>query len=191
MEDPRRVGDGRLQSRQGEVVRRDRAELGKMEPWLISVINGVRCEASQIVHGHTDGETGSLALMASNTRVDVVRETDDYDYLELPSEITEYSIPTRWKTELPGTAAEEIERLHGEGVTRRVWGGTSGAGVWNLAIGTTPDGLPNGKVFAELAGICFYANPDKRCIIAHGTKSIARMAAAHVEKQAIRYCNKA
>ena len=169
----------------------DRAELDTMDPWLVSVINGVRCKASHIVHEHRDGETGSLAIMASNTRVEVVRETSDYDFLELPSQTTEFSYPTRWKNGLPEKAAEEIDQLHDEGVTRRVWGGTSGAGVWNLAIGTNPDGFPNGKVLAELAGICFYANPDKGCIVAHGTKSIARIAADHVEKEALRYHNKA
>ena len=169
----------------------DKAELGEMAPWVLSIINGVRCEASQIVHGHTDGETGSLAIVGSNTRVEVVGERGGYDYLELPSETTEYSYPTHWKNALPGTAAEEIDELHDEGVTRRVWGGTSGAGVWNLAIGTNEDGLPNGKVLTELAGICFYANPDKGCIVAHGTKSISKIAEAHVEKEALRYHRKA
>ena len=168
----------------------DKAELGKMKPWLFSIINGVRCEASQIVHSHTDGEAGSLAIMASNTRINILGDRCGYDYLELPSETTPYSYPTQWESELPGTAAEEIDELHNEGVTRRVWGGTSGAGVWNLAIGTTRNGLPDGKVLAELAGICFYANPDRGCIIAHGTKSIARIAANHIEQEALRYHSK-
>lgn len=165
----------------------EKAELGEMAPWVLSIINGVRCEASQIVYGHTVGERGSLAIVASSTRVDVVAERGGYDYLELPSETTMYSHPTHWRNELPGTAGEEIDELHDEGVTRRVWGGTSGAGVWNLVIGTTDSGLPNGRVLAELAGICFYANPQKGCIIAHGTKSITKIAASHIEKEAIRY----
>ena len=170
---------------------KDKAELGKMNPWFLSIINGVRCEPSQIVHEHTDGEAGLLAIMASNTRVDIVDDRCGYDYLELPSKTTSYSYPTQWENELPETAAKEIDELHDEGVTRRVWGGTSGAGVWNLAIGTTRNGLPDGKVLAELAGICFYANPDKGCIIAHGTKSIARIAANHIEKEAFLYHRKA
>ena len=122
-------------------------------------------------------------MMTTNTRVEVARERDDRDYLELPSEITEYSHPTHWTESLPGTAAAEIENLHGEGVSRRAWGGTSGAGVWNLAVGSTQKGLPDGTVLGELAGICFYANLDKGCVIAHGTKSIAGIATRHVEKE--------
>ena len=169
----------------------DKVELGAMAPWVLSVINGVRCEASQIVYSHTDGERGSLAIVASNTQVEVVAERRGYDYVELPSKTTMYSYPTHWRNELPGTAAEEINKLHDEGVTRQVWGGTSGAGVWNLVIGTTETGLPNGRVLAALAGICFYANPQKGCVIAHGTKSIAKIAASHVEKEVIRYHTKA
>ena len=161
----------------------DKAKLREMNPWLFSIINGVRCEASQIVFGHTHGRRGSLAIVATNTQVPVAKERDAYDYLELPSETTVHSYPTHWQEELPGTAAAEIEELHDEGVTRRVWGGTSGAGAWNLAVGTTPNGLPNGKVFAELTGICFYANPDKGCIIAHGTESIKKIVATHIEKE--------
>ena len=168
----------------------DKAELSEMKPWVLSIINGVRCEASQIVYGHTDGDRGSLAIVATNTRVEVVAERAGHDYLELPSETTEHSFPTHWKNALPGTAAKEIEDLHHEGVTRRVWGGTSGAGVWNLAIGTAENALPNGRVFAELAGICFYANPNKGCIIAHGTKSITSIATQHIEKQALLYHSK-
>ena len=169
----------------------DKAELMKMKPWILSIINGVRLEASRIVYGHTDGNRGSLAIVATNTRVEVVADRGNYDYLELPSETTEHSYPTHWKNELPGTAAKEIEDLHDEGVTRKVWGGTSGAGVWNLIVGTAESGLPNGRVLAELAGICFYANPDRGCIIAHGTKSIANIAVRHVEKEALRYHTKA
>ena len=169
----------------------NRAKLERMNPWRISIINGVRCEASKIVYGNTDGTRGSLAIVATNTLVEVSKEKDGYDYLELPSETTEHSYPTHWKETLPGTAAEEIEYLHDKGVTSRAWGGISGAGVWNLAIGTTQSGLPNGRVFGELAGICFYANPDKGCIIAHGTKSITKIAENHIEKEALRYHNKA
>ena len=169
----------------------EKEELMKMNPWLLSIINGVRFEASQIVYGHTDGNRGSLAIVATNTRVKILSDRGDYDYLELPSETTKHSYPTHWKNELPGTAEKEIEDLHDEGVTRRVWAGTSGAGVWNLVVGTTEGGLPNGRVLAELAGICFYANPNKGCIIAHGTKSITKIAARHEELEAVRYHTKA
>ena len=168
----------------------EKAEIREMKPWILSIINGVRYKASQIVYGHTDGSRGSLAIVATNTRVEVAAERAGHDYLELPSETTEHSYPTHWKNGLPGTAAQEIEELHHEGVTRRAWGGTSGAGVWNLAIGTTESGLPNGRVLAELAGICFYANPNKGCIVAHGTKSITSIAAQHLEKQALLYHSK-
>ena len=168
----------------------EKEELTKMNPWLLSIINGVRFEASQIVYGHTDGNRGSLAIVATNTRVKVLSDRGDYDYLELPSETTKHSYPTHWMNELPGTAQKEIEDLHNEGVTRRVWAGTSGAGVWNLVVGTTPDGLPNGRVLAELAGICFYANPNKGCIVAHGTRSIEKIAARHKELEAVRYHTK-
>ena len=168
----------------------EKEELTKMNPWLLSIINGVRYEASQIVYGHTDGNRGSLAIVATNTRVKVLSDRGDYDYLELPSETTDYSYPTHWKNELPGTAEKEIEDLHDEGVTRRVWAGTSGAGVWNLVVGTAESGLPNGRVLAELAGICFYANPNKGRMVAHGTRSIANIAARHKELEAVRYHTK-
>ena len=169
----------------------DIAELMKMDPWLLSIINGVRFEASRIVHDHMDGNRGSLAMVATNTRVDVVSDRGGYDYLELPSETTDYSYPTHWMNELPGTAAKEIEDLHDEGVTRRAWGGTSGAGVWNLVIGTKKDGLPNDRVLATLAGICFYANPNRGCIVAHGMRSIEKIASRHAELEAVRYHTKA
>ena len=168
----------------------ERAELGEMAPWVLSIINGVRFEASQIVYSHSDGERGSLAIVASNTHIEVVAERRGYDYLELPAEVMQYSYPTHWRNKPPGTAAEEIDELHDEGVTRRVWGGSSGAGVWNLVIGTTECGTPNGRVLVALAGVCFYANPRKGCIIAHGTKSIAKVVATHLEKEAIRYHTK-
>ena len=167
---------------------KDIAKLGK-NPWLLSIINGVRCEASQIMYGHTDGSRGSLAMVATNTKVDVVREKDGYDYIDLPAETTEFSYPTRWKEKPPGTAAEEIENLFHKGVTRQVWGGTSGSGVWNMAIGSNQNGRPDGKVLGELAGICFYANPDKGCIVAHGTKSITKISSSHIENEALRYHN--
>ena len=164
----------------------DTARLGK-NPWFLSIIHGVRCEASQIIGSHTDGRAGALAFVATNTRTDVVREKDGFDYLELPSEITEYSHPTHWKETPPGTAAKEIEQLfHKEGVTKKVWGGTSGAGVWNVAIGSNETGHPDGVVLAELAGICFYANLDKGSIVAHGAKSITTIAARHIEMAALR-----
>ncbi|MYE90546.1 hypothetical protein F4X33_16300 [Candidatus Poribacteria bacterium] len=159
----------------------DRARLGK-NPWLLSIIHGVRCEASQIIGSHTDGKIGALAFVATNTRTDVVREKDGFDYLELPSEFTEYSHPTHWTKTPPGTAAKEIEQLFHKGVTKQVWGGTSGAGVWNVAIGSNETGHPDGVVLAELAGICFYANPDKGSIVAHSAKSITTIAATHIEK---------
>ena len=169
----------------------DKAMLRQMNPWLVSIINGVQCEVSQIVDENTDGTRGSLAIVATNTRVEVTRERNGYDYLELPSDTTEHSYPTHWKEPLLGTTEEEIEVLFKKGVTRQVWGGISGAGVWNLAIGTTQRGLPDGRVFGELAGICFYANPEKGCIIAHGTKSIKTIAENHIEQEALRYHNKA
>lgn len=164
-----------------------KTDIRKMKPWILSIINGLRFEASKLVYGHTDGNSGSLAIVATNTRVEVVAERGDHDYLELPSEINEHSHPTHWENELPGAAAKEIEELHDEGVTRRVWGGTSGAGAWNVAVGTSEDGLFNGKVVAELAGICFFANPSEGCIIAHGVKSITSIATRHVEEEALRY----
>ena len=168
----------------------DTARLGKA-PCLLSVINGVRYEASQIIDSHTDRRAGALAFVATNTRTDVVREKDGFDYLELPSEFTENSHPIHWKETPPGTAAKEIEQLFNEGVTGKVWGGTSGAGVWNVAIGSNETGYPDGVVLAELAGICFYANPDKGCIVAHGTKSITTIAARHIEMAALRYHSQA
>ena len=159
----------------------DRARFGG-NPWFLSFIYGVRCEASQIIGSHTDGRAGALAFVATNTRIDVVREKDDFDYLELPSETSEYSCPTHWKEAPPGTAVTEIEHLFNKGVTRQVWGGTSGAGVWNVVIGSNDDGHPEGIVLGELAGICFYANPDKGSIIAHGTRSITTIAAKHIER---------
>ena len=167
---------------------KDMAKLGNY-PWLLSIINGVRCEASQIMYGHTDGSRGKLAIVATNTKVDVAKEKDGYDYLDLPAKTTEFSYPTHWNETPPGTAAEEIEHLFNQGVTRQVWGGTSGSGVWNMAIGSNQNGRPDGTVLGELAGICFYANPDKGCIVAHGNKSITKIAASHIENEALRYHN--
>ena len=161
---------------------KDIAKLGE-NPWDLSIINGVRCEASQIIYGHTDGSSGSLAMIATNTKIDVVMEKDGYDYIELPAERTEFSYPINWKEKPPGTAAAEIEHLFNQGVTKQVWGGTSGAGVWKMAIGSTQNGRPNGRVLGELVGICFYANPMKGCIVTHGTKSITKIAASHIENE--------
>ena len=170
----------------------DKAKLGEMNPWFLSIVFGIRCQASEIVHRHSDRQRASLAVVATNTRIDIVGKRAGYDYVQLPVETTPHSYPTYWKNELPGTAAQEIDELDHQGVTRQVWGGTSGAGVWNLAIGTTQrSGLPNGTVLAQLAGICFYANPDKGCIIAHGTESLSKIAASHIEKEALRYHSKA
>lgn len=120
--------------------------------------------------------------MATNTRVDDAEERGEYDYLELPSEITEHSRPTHWRQEAPGTAAKEIEDLHGKGVTREVWGGTSGGGVWNVIGGFDGDGRPSGRMGTELVGICFWANSVKGCIVAHGAKSIRTIAEQHLAR---------
>lgn len=160
---------------------KDKEEIKGMNPWFISIINGVRYEASQIIYGQSDGSRGSLAIVATDTSIEEGAERDGFDYLELPSETTECSYPTRWTSELPGTAAQEIENLYDEGVTKKVWSGTSGAGVWKLVVGTTEGGSPDGRVLAELAGICFYANPDKGCIIAHGKESIMKVKERHIE----------
>ena len=158
----------------------DVLRLGK-NPWFLSIITGVKCEASEIINSHTDEKRVALAIVTTNTRVDVVREKDGFDYLELPSETSKYSYPTNWKQTPPEAAAEEIEHLFNRGVTRQAWGGTSGAGVWNVAIGSNENGRPDGTVLVELAGICFYANPDKGCIVAHGKESITRIAVRHTE----------
>ena len=157
----------------------DVAGIGGPITRCVSIIDGVNYKASQIVRSHTDGEDVRLTMMASDTRVQDHATRGGYDYLELPSKTTENSYPACWKKELPGTAAEEIEELREIGVTQEVWSGVSGAGVWNLAIAANADGKPYGRVLAELAGICFYANPDKGCIIAHGDKSIQKIAAMH------------
>ena len=157
----------------------NKAKISAMRPWLLSMVSGVRNRASQILQG--DRDVKSIVVQAWNTRVNAIAERDGFDYLELPSETTEYSYPAHWTRRLPGTAAEEIKRLDDNGVTQEAWSGTSGAGVWNLMIATNDDGLPNGEVIGELAGICFYANPDKGCIVAHGTKSMERIASAHAE----------
>ena len=169
----------------------DKAKLRKMNPWCISIINGIRWEASQIVKAHADRKRLLLTMVASTTRVEEVGERRGYDYLELDSETNDYSYPTHWKDGLPGTAAEEIDELYEEGVTKRVWGGISGAGVWNLVIGTNQSGLPDGEMLLELAGTCFYANHEKGCIIAHGAKSIKKITASHREKEAVRFHSKA
>ena len=157
------------------------------KPWVLSIVNGVRYEASEIIFRHSRGKRGALAIVTSNTRLVVMGESEGYDYLELPLEQTEHSYPTHWKSELPGAAAIEIEGLDDNGVTRRAWGGISGAGVWNVVVETNDRGVPDGRVLAELAGICFYANPKKGCLIAHGKKSICKIALNHAEQVALRY----
>ena len=160
----------------------EKAEFRMMTPWAVSVILGARAEASRIVRRNTKSERSAQVLMATNTRVDDPEKRGEYDYLQLPSEVTEHSHPTHWRQEPPGTAAQEIERLHRKGVTEDAWGGTSGSGVWNVVVGMTPDGRPNGRVGAELAGICFYASAEKGCIIAHGGKSIRTIAERHLTR---------
>lgn len=160
----------------------EKAEFRKMSPWAISVILGARAEASCIVQRNTDSKRSAQVLMTTNTRVDDAEERGEYDYLQLPSEVTEHSHPTHWRQEPPGTTAQEIERLHREGVTKDAWGGTSGGGVWNVVVGTTADGRPNGRIGAKLAGICFYASTKKGCIIAHGGKSIRAIAERHLTR---------
>ena len=157
----------------------DKIRIGAMSACFISVITGVRNQASQIVQDYRDEDTKTIVVTTSNTSVDVAAERDGFDYLELPSEATKSSYPIRWRSEMPGEAAEEVEKLIHERVTPDVWSGISGAGVWNLAIGTDREGMPSGGVIGELAGICFYANPEKGCIIAHGTKSIEKITAEH------------
>ena len=160
----------------------EKAEFRKMTPWAVSVILGARAEASRIIRGNTGRERSALVLLATNTRVDDAEERGGYDYLKLPSEVTEHSHPTHWRQEPPGTAAQKVERLHRVGVTNDAWGGTSGGGVWNVVVGTTGAGRPNGRVGAELAGICFYASLEKGCIIAHGGKSIRTIAERHLTR---------
>ena len=164
----------------------EKSELETMQWSCLSIINGIRYEASQIIYSHTDRSKGSLVMMATNTQVEEATDRGEHDYLELPSELTEYSYPTHWKSELPSAAAKKIERFHVEGVTQRAWAGTSGAGVWNLAVRTDENGKPNGRVLAELAGICYFANEKKGCIIAHGKKSIRKIALRHVESYRLR-----
>ena len=165
----------------------DMAKTGEMNPWLLSVISGVRNRASQILQDFRGEDIKSIVLTTTNTFVGVAEEVGGYDYLELPSERTEFSFPAYWNKQMPGAAAQEIEKLEDQGVTQEGWAGMSGAGVWNLAVGTNKDGHPSGKVLGELVGICFFAKPEQGCIIAHGIKSIGRIAAAHAEREAFRY----
>ena len=169
----------------------DRTVVRGIKPCVISIVHGVRCEASQILTDHGGGEKLKLAMTASNTGVQAAGKRKGYDYLELPSEISEASYPTNWKNGLNRDVADEIDELYEEGVTRRVWGGVSGAGVWNVAVATNSNGFPNGRVFAELTGICFFANAEKGCIIAHGPESIRRIALKHIENEALRFHRKA
>ena len=160
----------------------EKAKFRKMSPWAVSVILGARAEASRIVQRNDDGAS-VVAIMATNTRVDDAEERGEYDYLQLPSEVTEHSFPTHWRQDPPGTAAQEIERLHSKGVSQKAWGGTSGAGIWNVIVGAAADGRPNGRgVGVELAGICFCASPEKGCIIAHGGKSLRTIAERHLAR---------
>ena len=157
----------------------DKKRIGAMNPCFLSVISGMRNSASQIVQDYRDEDTKSIVVTTSDTTVNVAAERDGFDYLELPSQATKFSHPTRWRSEMPIEASEKVEKLVHERVTPDVWSGISGAGVWNLAIGTDKESMPNGEAIGELAGICFYASPEKGCIIAHGTKSIGKIAATH------------
>ena len=161
----------------------EKTKFRKLTPWAISVILGARAEASRIVRRNNENGRSALTIIETNTRVDDAEESGEYDYLALPSEVTEDSHPTHWRRDPPGTAAQEIERLYGEGVTQEAWGGTSGAGVWNVVVGANADGRPNGRgVGVELAGICFYASQEKGCVIAHGGKSIRTIAERHLAR---------
>jgi len=154
--------------------------LGKSR-WCLSLINGVRCEASEIVRRHSESKRLRLSIMATPTRIGDETKRGGYDYLELPSETTDDSYPTQWHNDIPDIAAEEIEALYDKGVTAKAWGGVSGAGIWKVVVGANRSAEPNDTVRVELAGICFFANPDKGCIIAHGAESIKSIAEEHAK----------
>lgn len=152
---------------------------------LISIIHGCSYKASRIVRNYTDSNDVRLTMQTMDTRVKQRATRGGYDYLELPAVIPEDAYPAQWipaaGRDIPGKAKEEIDKLRkSEGVTQEVWAGISGAGVWNVAVGSDTNGKPNGKVLAKLAGICFYANPNKGCIIAHGDRSIEKIAAEYI-----------
>lgn len=161
---------------------RDRAKLRGVNSWCISVISGLRWTASLITLRHSEGSRLPVAILTTTTRVEDGGERGGYDFLELDSETTGDSYPTHWKHGLPGTAEEEIEELHGGKVTPSAWGGISGAGVWNLVVEANESGQPDGIVLGELTGICFFANPQKGCIVAHGPKSIKKIATSFIEE---------
>lgn len=165
---------------------KDRAAISEMDSWLLSVIHGARFMESKVIGDRIEHELGTIVMMTTDTRIDVVRRRGGYDYMELPANTRKRTLPTHWEMELPGTVAEEISELQEEGVTQKVWGGTSGAGVWNLAIGMDQSGMPTEDAWVELAGICFFANVDHECIIAHGSESIRAIADRHMEEEVFR-----
>ena len=165
---------------------KDRAAISEMDSWLLSVIHGARFMESKVIHDRVEHELGTIVMMTTDTRIDVVRKRGGYDYMELPANTRKLTLPTHWEMELPGTVVEEISELQEQGVTQRVWSGTSGAGVWNLAIGMDQNGMPTGDTWGELAGICFFANPDHESIIAHGSESIRAIADLHMKDEVFR-----
>jgi len=62
--------------------------------------------------------------------------------------------------------------------------GMSGCGFWQLIIGLKPDMQPTGEVIGALAGVCFYADPDRMVLIGNGPKAIEQIRQVHVSNQA-------
>ena len=153
---------------------------------FFSLVDGFNNAASQTVRKHTRpkgaGQDLRMSRMAFFTQIHEAEacQRDGHDYLDIPAVLEDTAPPAQWEYKLPGTAAEEIEAARRRSAaTREVWAGMSGAGVWKIAMKIDGEGRPTGDTLAELAGIVFYSQEEKGCLIAHGSGSIERMASAY------------
>ena len=99
-------------------------------------------------------------------------EKGNEDYVVLAAEWTGQSLPTRWDGKSTEQELAALRELDKEPVTRPAWGGMSGSGFWNVKMYTNQHGELNGEYLAVLAGVCFYADPNRGVLRGHGIKSI-------------------
>lgn len=153
---------------------------------FFALVDGFGNAATRTVRKHTHpkgaGQDLRMTRMAFFTQIheDEACQRDGHDYLDIPAVLEDTAPPAQWEYKLPGRAAEEIEvERRRAGAAQEMWAGMSGAGVWKIAMKIDAEGRPTGEPLAELAGIVFYAQEEKGCLIAHGSGSIERMASAY------------
>ena len=146
------------------------------EGWLVSVITGATADTSDVITKHR-GIAGTVSIGAKVVQTSIYHDgrRGGYDYVVAPVEKTNNAIDTRWMGTMPEETKVELdERDEGE-VSRRIWGGISGAGMWNLRVKADADGQPTNVAVGTLAGICYYADGNRGVLVGHGIDSITKL----------------